>query len=154
MRIDSLGNRTRLRENAINKDIKNHSARKATKAEGKPLLSGAAAEQMACDYLREQGLTLLGQNFRTRRGEIDLIMQDNGDLVFVEVKFRQSNAFGSAEESITRQKCERLTAAALGYMQHQHYGENQVARFDAVAISPEPNNSSGFKLNWIKNILA
>ena len=42
----------------MNKDIKNHSARKATKAEGKPLLSGAAAEQMACDYLREQRLNL------------------------------------------------------------------------------------------------
>lgn len=138
----------------MNKDISNNSTRKAAPTAGTPLLSGEAAEQMACEYLLEQGLTLLGQNFRTRRGEIDLIMQDNTDLVFVEVRFRQSTRFGSAEESITRQKCERLTAAALGYMQHQHYGENQVARFDAVAISPEPNSSSGFKLNWIKNILA
>ena len=138
----------------MHKNIKNHSVRKAASTGGIPLLSGEAAEQMACEYLLEQGLTLLGQNFRTRRGEIDLIMQDNGVLVFVEVRFRQSSAFGSAEESITRKKCERLTAAALGYMQRQHYGENTVARFDAVAISPESNDSSGFKLNWIKNILA
>ncbi len=128
--------------------------RQQTASNDQAALSGAAAEQLACEYLLNQGLTLLGQNFRTRRGEIDLIMQDNNDLVFVEVRFRKSNLFGSAEESITRQKCARLTAAALAYMQYQHYGENTVARFDAVAISPEPNHQSGFKLNWIKNITA
>jgi putative endonuclease len=120
----------------------------------KALLSGAAAEQLACEYLFDQGLTLVGRNFRTRRGEIDLIMQDNKVLVFIEVRFRKSIRFGSAEESITRQKCARLTAAALAYMQYQHVGENTVVRFDAVAISPESNNQPDFKLNWIKNILA
>jgi putative endonuclease len=120
----------------------------------KALLSGAAAEKLACEYMLDQGLTLVGRNFRTRRGEIDLIMQDNKDLVFIEVRFRKSIRFGSAEESITRQKCARLTAAALAYMQYQHLGENTVVRFDAVAISPESNNQSDFKLNWIKNILA
>lgn len=120
---------------------------------GEPLLSGAAAEQLACEYLLDQGLVLLGKNFRTRRGEIDLIMQDNEVLVFVEVRFRRSTTFGSAEESITRQKCARLTAAASAYMQHERCGENTLARFDAVALSPSPTTLLGFKLNWIKNIL-
>ena len=117
-------------------------------------LSGVVAEQLALNYLQKQGLNLLARNFRTRRGEIDLIMRDNAHLVFVEVRFRQSSAFGSAEESITQQKCRRLTAAALAYMQSQKLTDNVSARFDAVAISPLPVKSqTDYRINWIKNIL-
>jgi len=117
-------------------------------------LSGADAEQLAQNYLQQQGLKLLAKNFRTSRGEIDLIMRDNAHLVFVEVRFRQSSAFGSAEESITPQKCQRLTAAALAYMQSQKVTNKLSARFDAVAISPpQVNSQAGFNINWIKNIL-
>lgn len=117
-------------------------------------LSGADAEQQARDYLQQQGLKFVAKNFRTPRGEIDLIMRDNADLVFVEVRFRQSAGFGSAEESITQQKCQRLTAAALAYMQSQKLSNKLSARFDAVAISPAPGKpQAGFRINWIKNIL-
>ena len=117
-------------------------------------LSGADAEQLAQKYLQQQGLKLLAKNFRTSRGEIDLIMRDNAYLVFVEVRFRQSSAFGSAEESITPQKCQRLTAAALAYMQSQKVTNKLSARFDAVAISPpQVKSQTGFSINWIKNIL-
>lgn len=117
-------------------------------------LSGADAEQLAQDYLQQRGLKLLAKNFRTLRGEIDLIMRDNTQLVFVEVRFRQSSAFGSAEESITQQKCQRLTAAALAYMQSQKLTDKLSARFDAVAISPLQSDSAAcFSINWIKNIL-
>jgi putative endonuclease len=117
-------------------------------------LSGADAEQLAQNYLQQQGLKLLAKNFRTSRGEIDLIMRDNDYLVFVEVRFRQSSAFGSAEESITPQKCQRLTAAALAYMQSQKVTNKLSARFDAVAISPpQVKSQTGFSINWIKNIL-
>ena len=117
-------------------------------------LSGADAEKLAQDYLQQQGLKLLAKNFRTTRGEIDLIMRDNTHLDFVEVRFRQRSDFGSAEESITQQKCQRLTAAALAYMQSQKLTNKLSARFDAVAISPPPENSAtGFSINWIKNIL-
>jgi putative endonuclease len=120
-------------------------------------LSGAAAEQLALNYLQEQGLKLLAKNFRTPRGEIDLIMRDNTHLVFVEVRFRQSSALGSAEESITQQKCQRLTAAALAYMQKQKLTNKLSARFDAVAISPASpmalQAQTGYRINWVKNIL-
>ena len=117
-------------------------------------LSGADAEQLAQNHLQQQGLKLLAKNFRTPRGEIDLIMRDNTHLVFVEVRFRQRSDFGSAEESITQQKCQRLTAAALAYMQSQKLINKLSARFDAVTISPPPENSAtGFSINWIKNIL-
>ena len=117
-------------------------------------LCGADAEQLALDYLQQQGLKYLARNFRTPRGEIDLIMRDNADLVFVEVRFRQSNDFGSPEESITPQKCQRLTAAALAFMQSRQLTNKLCARFDAVAISPAPNQSrDNLHINWIKNIL-
>ena len=136
----------------------------------KQSLSGSAAEQMALDFLRSQGLTVVARNFRTRRGEIDLIMLDNEVLVFVEVRFRQSAEFGSAEESITAQKCRRLTAAAEGYMQSCNLTEKVIARFDAIAISPdrqanrnitgdakrEGNRSYStgeYRITWIQNIL-
>jgi putative endonuclease len=117
-------------------------------------LSGADAEQLAQNYLQQQGLQLVAKNFRTPRGEIDLIMRDNAYLVFVEVRFRQRSDFGSAEESITQQKCQRLTAAALAYMQSQKLTDKLNARFDAVAISPTLEKSAtGFSINWVKNIL-
>ena len=118
------------------------------------ILSGEDAEKLALDYLKKQGLGLLASNFRTARGEIDLVMEDNNQLVFVEVRYRQHSDFGSAAESITKQKCQRLTAAALAYMQEQKLTNRVSARFDAVAISPpEVNSGPGFTINWIKNIL-
>ena len=119
-------------------------------------LSGAAAEQLALDFLRSKGLEFVAKNFRTRRGEIDLIMLDNAVLVFVEVRFRSSVSFGSAEESITAQKCQRLSSAAQAYMQREGLTEKVSARFDAVAISPDKphrKSTSEYCTNWVQNIL-
>ena len=122
--------------------------------QGERTLSGGEAEKLALNYLKKQGLHLLACNFRTTRGEIDLVMKDNDQLVFVEVRFRQHSAYGSAAESITQQKCQRLTAAAQAYLQEQKLTNKMSARFDAVAISPAGVNSgSNFTINWIKNIL-
>ncbi len=122
----------------------------------KARLSGAAAEQLAMEFLQSKGLELVAKNFRTRRGEIDLIMLDNRVMVFVEVRFRSSVNFGSAEESITVQKCRRLTAAARAYMQYEGLTEKVSACFDAVAISPDKQqgqSTPGYCINWIQNIL-
>ena len=58
-------------------------------------LSGADAEQLGQKFLQSKGLVFVAKNFRTRRGEIDLIMLDNKVLVFVEVRFRSSVNYGS-----------------------------------------------------------
>ncbi len=52
------------------------------------LTRGREAEDRACDYLQTQGLQLLARNYRSKRGEIDLILQDKDSLVFVEVRYR------------------------------------------------------------------
>ncbi len=116
-------------------------------------LKGSEAEQIALEYLVEKGLVLQTRNFGTRRCEIDLIMNDEDYLVFVEVRFRRSSTFGSAEESITQQKCRRLTAAALRYMPANKLTNRVQARFDALAVRPDTNRPSGYSVNWIKNIL-
>jgi putative endonuclease len=117
------------------------------------VLTGAEAEELACQHLQDQGLSLLKRNFRTKRGEIDLIMQDKSCVVFVEVRFRRSSRFGSAEESINSGKCRRLNAAAMAYLQQSNQGENAQARFDAVAISPNSRQPGNFAINWLQNIL-
>ncbi|MDE0762765.1 MAG: YraN family protein [Cellvibrionales bacterium] len=116
-----------------------------------PRLSGKQAEKMACNYLLKRGLTLVERNFRTRRGEIDLIMYDRQDLVFVEVKYRHSNRFGSAEEAITGAKLTRLRAAASAFLQ-QRQPSSQAFRLDALTLVPLVDSRHSYRYNWIKNI--
>ncbi|AFJ02050.1 TIGR00252 family protein [Methylophaga frappieri] len=93
---------------------------------------GLQAEQLACAYLEAQGLRLLSKNYYSRRGEIDLIMQEANTIVFIEVKARHESQYGSALETITIQKQSRIIATAQHYIQ-QHQIQNP-CRFDAVAI--------------------
>lgn len=73
---------------------------------------GLAAENQAAEYLeREHGWRVLARRVRFREGEIDLIMERPGGLVFVEVKARRSFTFGAAVESVTRAKVQRLRRA-------------------------------------------
>ncbi|HJX17417.1 MAG TPA: YraN family protein, partial [Acidiferrobacterales bacterium] len=58
-------------------------------------LSGAQAEALACAHLERAGLRLLTRNYRCPQGEIDLVMDDRDTLVFVEVRYRRSNTFGT-----------------------------------------------------------
>ena len=72
--------------------------------------------------------------------------------MFVEVRFRQSNRIGSAEESITQQKRKKIKAAAAIYIQSHKMSNNTQARFDVVALTGDSRSSSQFSVNWIKNI--
>lgn len=108
--------------------------------------SGLQAEQTALDYLREQGLRLVTRNFATRRGEIDLVMRERDALIFVEVRYRASAEYGSAESSITPGKQRRLRAAAEAFLQRHDRQGRRAARFDVVTLSgtlTRPN------INWI-----
>ncbi len=109
------------------------------------LIKGKNAEQRARQHLEEQGLKLLETNYRCKRGEIDLIMQDTETLVFIEVRYRKSNAYGSAVESVTTSKQNRLVAAARHYLQTNR--SNRPCRFDVVGITGQ----NVFKIEWIKD---
>jgi putative endonuclease len=107
--------------------------------------SGRLAEDRALVYLQAQGLILIKRNFRSRRGEIDLIMRDADTLVFVEVRQRRSRQFGGAAASITAVKQARLWQCAQFFL--QRYPSAPACRFDAVCIDGEA-------LNWLRHIFS
>lgn len=106
---------------------------------------GQHAEKIACEYLQQQGLVLIDKNYHCRLGEIDLIMEHDDTLVFVEVRYRKNNLYGDAKESVTYKKQQKLQKAALHFLQ-QH--KNRNARFDVIAITGE-NKQQSFE--WIQN---
>ena len=95
---------------------------------------GEWGENLAAHFLKEKGYRIIERNYRYDRGEIDIVAQDGNDLVFVEVKLRETEAFGSPEESITPFKEEQLKKVAEGYL-FEHNLEDQSCRFDVVAIT-------------------
>ncbi len=110
------------------------------------LRRGAEAESRACDYLNAQGLQLIERNYRTPRGEIDLVMLDGPELVFVEVRARRNAEFGTALETVDRNKQKRLVFAANHYLvRSRHAGPS---RFDVVGLSGPPGNET---IDWVKN---
>lgn len=103
-------------------------------------IEGAAGEEQALEYLKEQGLVLVERNFRCRGGEIDLILKQNGMLIFVEVRKRSHMHYGGAAASIDHHKQARLIGAAQTYL--QRYRNLPPCRFDVIAID-------GNDLHWI-----
>ena len=103
---------------------------------------GDDAEMLAIGYLQQQGLKLVDRNYHSRRGEIDIIMEDAGTLIFIEVKYRQSDQFGSAAEMVTPQKQQKIITTALHYLQQHKL--DRACRFDVVTITPKNG------MQWIK----
>ena len=95
-------------------------------------LRGKKAEDLACCYLQQQGLKLVTRNYHCRHGELDLIMLDNETLVFIEVRLRNNQRYGSALESIDAHKRRKLIFTAQQYLQQQKY--LPAARFDVITL--------------------
>jgi len=93
---------------------------------------GHAGEAIAKRYLEERSYRILEANWRYRRAEVDLIAMDGKTLVFVEVKTRNTTAFGEIEDFVTRKKEDMLIAAAHAYM--EHIDHDWEIRFDIIAI--------------------
>ena len=104
---------------------------------------GKLAENRACNYLQKQGLKTIEKNYFCRNGEIDLIMQDKHELVFVEVRYRKKNDYGSALESIDQHKIKKLITTANHYISKHQI--DQAMRFDVIGFD------ASLKPNWIKN---
>ena len=95
--------------------------------------TGQIAENLATIFLQRHALILLHHNYRTRFGEIDLVMQENHVIVFVEVRYRRSCRYGFPHETISRQKQMRLHLAAMDYLQRYQL-ENYPSRFDVLSM--------------------
>ncbi len=106
-------------------------------------VEGGEAEERAAAFLAARGLAIVGRNFRTRLGEIDLIARDGATLVFVEVRRRRSSAlYGGAAGSVDYRKRRRLEAAARLYL--ARLPTEPACRFDVVALQGE-------ECTWLRN---
>ena len=94
---------------------------------------GRRGEALVKRHLEASGYSIVESNYRAKRGEIDLIAEKDGGLVFIEVRARQGSGFGSPEESITPSKRAHLVAAAEEYLQSS--GAEEVNwRIEVVAL--------------------
>ena len=117
-----------------------------SKAKSAQTNRGAYAEAEARTYLQQQGLSFICANYLCKGGEIDLVMLDAQGLIFVEVRHRKSNRYGSAAESVDNRKQHKLRHAAQHYLQqHPHSGS---CRFDVIAITGSVTHSN---IDWIKD---
>lgn len=109
---------------------------------------GQLGETIACQYLARHGYRIIRRNYRTKLGEIDIIAEEQGTLVFVEVKARRGHQCGHPFESVTPFKCRQISKTALLYLAETGR-EGQPARFDVVAISFTGENAPVIEL--VKN---
>ncbi|MCL5736710.1 MAG: YraN family protein [Actinobacteria bacterium] len=94
---------------------------------------GRSAEIAAAAELGRRGYRIVGSNYRCRFGEIDLIAEESGSLVFVEVRCKRTDTFGTPAESITIAKCAKIAAAAQFYLNERGI-EDMACRFDVVEV--------------------
>lgn len=99
---------------------------------------GKWGEELAAKYLANKGYSILSANYRTRYGEIDLVTEHLGIIIFVEVKTRSSTQFGFPEEAVTPKKQQHLVHAAELYLQAQNQLDS-LWRFDVIAIRKGPD---------------
>jgi putative endonuclease len=104
---------------------------------------GARAEDLCAGLLRAAGLRLLERNWRCRHGEIDLIAEERGTLVFAEVRRRSGAHFGGAGESVTAAKRRRLLAAARLYLARR---PERPCRFDVFLV-----DGAARSVQWIRD---
>ena len=95
---------------------------------------GQRGEQLAADYLQQQGYRLTERNYRCRLGEIDLIAWDAQTLVFIEVKTKGHLQFGVPQSMVTRSKQQKIVRVAMVYVQERHLRDKPL-RFDVIAIT-------------------
>ncbi|MCX2523760.1 YraN family protein [Larsenimonas rhizosphaerae] len=106
---------------------------------------GGRMETLAARWLQARGLQLVARNLTFPGGELDLIMREDDTLVFVEVRYRKSSAHGSALESITPAKQQRLIRAATRYLQKF---PQPASRFDVVALD---GDEAAPDIQWIRH---
>jgi putative endonuclease len=111
---------------------------------------GNHGEDLAVEFLKKKGFKILERNFRIRGGEIDIVAQKAGSLVFIEVKTRSSSQFGSPFEAITPWKLRTLVKTAQFYKQ-KHPKLPELMRIDAIGVMID-NVRGTTEIEHIENI--
>lgn len=99
---------------------------------------------MACEYLKKNGFSVIERNYRSVTGEIDIIAREGKSLVFLEVKGRRNEKFGSPFEAVNKPKQRKIIKTAICFIKQNKLRPEEI-RFDVVGISSED------KIEHIKN---
>jgi putative endonuclease len=110
---------------------------------------GGIAEEKASAHLIKANCKIVEKNFTCTFGEIDLIMRDKDYLVFVEVRYRGKEDFGSGAETVSITKQRKIIRSAQRYLQQKKISEFIPCRFDVVSITLDKEKQ--FKIDWIKD---
>jgi putative endonuclease len=123
--------------------------RKPTGRRTQKQLIGQAAENIAADFLRAQGLDILERNYLRRLGELDIVARDGDVLVIAEVRTRSSDRYGGAAASVDPRKQQRLVRTASQLLQQRRDLSQLRVRFDVVVVS-EIDAGCG-RVDWIRH---
>ncbi len=99
--------------------------------------TGNTGENLAADFLQKKGYEIVARNYRYKRAEIDLIVQQKNLLVFVEVKTRTSSSFGEPEAFVDTKKTVKIFEGAGQYIHETNWNGN--IRFDIVSVKMDTN---------------
>lgn len=105
---------------------------------------GEQKEQLAAEFLKNQGLQIIHMNFRCKIGEIDIIAKEKECLVFCEVKYRKNEEYGHPLDAVNSKKQHKIIQTARYYMLTNNISENSEIRFDVVGIL-------GDKITYVRN---
>ncbi len=110
---------------------------------------GKKGEDMVAAFLRKNGHNIVKRNYISRFGEIDIIAQKDGLLLFIEVKTRRENSMVSPKEAVDSHKIRRMMLTAQDYLSKTQIGDELQPRFDVAQVSVKADNT--YHLNYIKN---
>jgi putative endonuclease len=116
--------------------------------ENQRLERGAAAEQLAAEYLCAHGIKILARNLRCKAGELDLVGLEGDVLIIVEVRRRACADFGGAAGSVTSVKQRRILRATRFFLQRERNWRGLALRFDVFAVQGAPSTQ---RITWIKD---
>jgi len=122
-----------------------------TQAQARHLRSGSEAEQYATGYLQQQGCEIIEQNYNSRFGELDIVCLTGSarrTLAVVEVRYRQSKAYGGAAATVGKTKQQRIIRTASLWLQQNRRYKDYPLRFDVITLSGSLDTP---ELCWLKN---
>ncbi|WP_160139093.1 YraN family protein [Chryseobacterium sp. c4a] len=95
---------------------------------------GKIAEDLAADYLQNNGYKILARNFRFQKAEIDIIAEKDAFIIVVEVKARSTDAFMLPQEAVTKTKIKSIVSAVNHYL--EEFNKQNEVRFDIISVLP------------------
>ena len=109
---------------------------------------GKFFEDLACEYITDNGGRILQRNYRALRGEIDIIALDERYLCFIEVKYRKGDEYGAPQEAVTFYKQRQICRISKTYLYSRYKSLDIPIRYDVISVS---DNDETVSLKWLKN---